>query len=75
MDFTEEMQLNDNDRVNELCRCDASRLTFSRRTDRTHHQKQCDYRIFIESRVRKLIIETFPADKARHAAASIGIDL
>jgi hypothetical protein len=75
MDFTKEMQLNDNDKVNELCGCVASQLTYSRRTDRTRHQKQCDYRLFIETRVRKLIIETFPADKAQHAAASIGIEL
>lgn len=56
-DFTEEMQLNDNDKVNELCGCGASRLTYSRRTDRSHHETWCDYRLHIEDRVRRLISE------------------
>lgn len=74
-DFTREMQANDNYKVNELCGCNASQLTYSRRTDRTLHSESCSYRTFIEGRIRNLIIETFPANEAQKAAAASGIKL
>ena len=47
-----EMQANDNDHVNEVCSCNASTLTLSRRVDPTRHDEKCFYRYFIERRTQ-----------------------
>jgi len=49
-DFTSLMQANDNDKVNEICTCDASSLTYSRRTDLARHAQFCPYKTLVSNR-------------------------
>lgn len=53
-DFTQDMRLRDNDKVNEMCGCRASELTLSRRVLQEHHEDWCFYYMYIDDRRKEL---------------------
>lgn len=56
-DFTDEMQIQQNKEVDELCGCPGKEKTFSRRIKSIYHEKWCFYYMHCQDKYQEALLK------------------